>query len=500
MIEQWPILSIIIFLPLFGAFLIFISEDDSYIARRKIRNVAFLTTLVVFILSLVLWVNFDNKDAGFQMQENMNWLAAGISYHIGVDGISLLFIVLSAFLIPFCILASWKSVTEQFKEYMIAFLILETMLIGVFCALNALLFYIFFEASLIPIFIIIGVWGGGNRVYASLKFFLYTLLGSLLMLIAIMAMYWEVGSLDIPTLLNYPFSCYMQNWLWLAFFASFSIKTPMWPLHTWLPDAHVEAPTTGSVVLAGILLKLGGYGFLRFSLPMFPIASANFAPLIFVLSAVAIVYTSLVAFCQKDMKRLVAYSSIAHMGYSTMGIFAENIQSIEGAIVQMLSHGIVSSALFLCIGVLYDRVHTREIIAFSGLAKNMPKYATVFFIFTMANIGFPGTSGFLGEFLTAIGVFQGNSFAAIVATSGIIFSAIYSLYLYRRVIFGTIDKENLQALTDLSFREKCILYPMILLTVVFGIYPAPVLNVLHSSVELLVNHCNNATRMVFLRW
>lgn len=358
---------------------------------------------------------------------------------------------------------------------------------SVFCALDAILFYVFFEGSLIPMFIIIGVWGGARRVYASIKFFLYTLLGSVLMLVALMAMYWQAGTLDIPTLLNYQFPAHMQIWLWLAFFASFAVKMPMWPVHTWLPDAHVEAPTAGSVILAGVLLKLGGYGFLRFSLPMFPIASADFAPFVFTLSLIAIIYTSLVALVQSDIKKLIAYSSIAHMGYVTMGIFAANEQAIQGAIYQMLSHGIVSAALFLCVGVIYDRLHTREISAFGGLVNNMPKYAVVFLIFTMANVGLPGTSGFLGEFLTLIGVFQVNKLVVILATTGVILSAAYALYLYRRVVFGSLDKENLKVLIDLSSREKFILYPMVILTIFFGIYPTPLLKVMAFSVEALIN-------------
>lgn len=492
MTDQWPILSTVTFLPLFGALLILMIRDDSESARRNIRNVAFLTTLFVFVLSLVVCAGINNADPDFQMQEKISWLGGGISYHMGVDGISVLFVVLSAFLMPFCILASWETVRERLKDYMIAFLILETMIIGVFCALDAVLFYIFFEGSLIPMFIIIGVWGGPRRVYASFKFFLYTLLGSLLMLVAIMAMYWQAGTLDIPALLDHKFPASMQMWLWFAFLASFAVKMPMWPVHTWLPDAHVEAPTAGSIILAGVLLKLGGYGLLRFSLPMFPLASAQFAPLIFTLSAIAIVYTSLVALVQEDMKKLIAYSSVAHMGYVTMGIFAANAQGVEGAIFQMLSHGIVSAALFLCVGVIYDRMHTREIAAFGGLVNNMPKYAAVFLIFTMANIGLPGTSGFLGEFLTLIGVFRVNSWVALIAATGVIFSAAYALYLYRRVIFGALDKESLKALLDLSPREKFILYPMVVLTVFFGVYPAPVLNVMHHAVDLLINNYNNA--------
>ena len=484
---DWPILSTVTFLPLIGVVLILLIKDDGEAAKRNIRNVALFTTLFVFILSLIVWAGFDSSNPGFQMEEKINWLGSGISYHMGVDGISVLFVVLSGFLMPFCILASWETVKDRLKAYMIAFLLLEVAVIGVFCALDAVLFYVFFEGSLIPMFIIIGVWGGPRRVYASIKFFLYTFLGSVVMLVAIMAMYWQAGTLDVPTLLTYKFPAHMQFWLWIAFFASFAVKMPMWPVHTWLPDAHVEAPTAGSVILAGVLLKLGGYGFIRFSLPMFPLASADLAPFVFTLSVIAIIYTSLVALVQEDMKKLIAYSSVAHMGYVTMGIFAANEQGLQGAIYQMLSHGIVSAALFLCVGVIYDRLHTREIAAFGGLVNNMPKYAVAFMVFTMANIGLPGTSGFIGEFLTLIGVFQVNTWVALFATTGVILSASYALYLYRRVIFGKLDKESLKALLDLSPREKLILYPMIALTVFFGFYPTPILNTTAAAVEALVN-------------
>ncbi|ENR70849.1 NADH-quinone oxidoreductase subunit M [Brucella abortus] len=489
---DWPILSTVTFLPLVGALLILLIKDDSEASRRNIRNVALLTTVFVFILSLVVWAGFDNSTPGFQMVEELDWMGSGISYHMGVDGISVLFVVLSAFLMPFCILASWVSVEKRVKEYMIAFLILETLMIGVFCALDLFLFYVLFEASLIPMFIIIGVWGGKRRVYASLKFFLYTLLGSVLMLIAIMAMYWQAGTMNIVELLQYNFPASMQTWLWLAFFASFAVKMPMWPVHTWLPDAHVEAPTAGSVILAGILLKLGGYGFIRFSLPMFPLASADFAPFIFTLSVVAIIYTSLVAMVQEDMKKLIAYSSVAHMAYVTMGIFAANEQGLQGAIFQMLSHGIVSGALFLCVGVIYDRMHTREIAAFGGLVNNMPKYAVAFLIFTMANVGLPGTSGFIGEFLTLFGVFRVNTWVALFATTGVILSAAYALWLYRKVIFGALDKESLKALLDLSPREKLILYPLVALTIFFGVYPTPVFNATAGAVNALIQHYDAA--------
>jgi NADH-quinone oxidoreductase subunit M len=406
---------------------------------------------------------------------------------MGVDGISMLFVILTTFLMPLCILASWESVEKRVKEYMIAFLILETLMIGVFCALDLVLFYVFFEAGLIPMFLIIGVWGGKRRIYASFKFFLYTLLGSVLMLLAIMAMYWHAGTMDIPTLLAHEFPAGMQQWLWLAFFASFAVKMPMWPVHTWLPDAHVEAPTAGSVILAGILLKMGGYGFLRFSLPMFPDASLYFQPLVFTLSIVAIIYTSLVALMQEDIKKLIAYSSVAHMGYVTMGIFAMNIEGIQGGIYQMLSHGLVSGALFLCVGVIYDRMHTREIAAYGGLVNNMPKYAVVFLIFTMANVGLPGTSGFVGEFLTLLAVFKVNTWVALFATTGVILSAGYALWLYRRVVFGALTKDSLKNLLDLNPRERAVIYPLVVLVIFFGVYPAPILDATAASVDALVN-------------
>ncbi|MCT8990654.1 NADH-quinone oxidoreductase subunit M [Chelativorans sp. SCAU2101] len=484
---DWPILSTVTFLPLVGAFLILLIRDEGAAARRNIRNVALLTTVFTFVLSLFIWIGFDYSVPGFQMVEKREWLDSGISYHMGVDGISMLFVILTTFLMPFCILASWETIDSRVKEYMIAFLILETLMIGVFCALDIVLFYVFFEGGLIPMFIIIGVWGGPRRVYASFKFFLYTLAGSVLMLLAMMAIFWEAGTTDIPTLLTHSFPLHMQYWLWLAFFASFAVKMPMWPVHTWLPDAHVEAPTAGSVILAGILLKMGGYGFLRFSVPMFPAASMDLAPLVFTLSVVAIIYTSLVAMMQEDMKKLIAYSSVAHMGFVTMGIFALNEQGIQGAIFQMLSHGLVSSALFLCVGVIYDRMHTREIAAYGGLVNNMPKYAVAFMVFTMANVGLPGTSGFVGEFLTLLSVFRVNTWVALFAATGVILSAAYALWLYRRVIFGALTKESLKALSDLSGREKAILYPLVVLVIFFGIYPAPLLDATTASVGALLD-------------
>jgi NADH-quinone oxidoreductase subunit M len=482
------ILSVTTFLPLVGALLIATLNAE---AVRNARWIALWTTLITFFVSLLIWWNFDTTTAGFQFVEEYDWLGP-LKYKMGVDGISMLFVILTTFLMPLCILASWEAIQDRVKEYMIAFLVLETLMLGVFCALDLALFYLFFEGGLIPMFLIIGVWGGKRRVYASFKFFLYTLLGSVLMLLAMMAMYWHAGTTDIPTLLQTKFPADMQWWLWIAFFASFAVKMPMWPVHTWLPDAHVEAPTAGSVILAGILLKMGGYGFLRFSLPMFPNASADLAPFVFTLSIVAIIYTSLVALVQEDMKKLIAYSSVAHMGYVTMGIFTASQQGIDGAIFQMLSHGLVSSALFLCVGVIYDRMHTREIAAYGGLVERMPKYAVAFMVFTMANVGLPGTSGFIGEFLTLLAAFKANTWVAILATTGIILSAAYALYLYRRIIFGMLEKANLRSILDLSPREVAILAPLVLLTIFYGFYPAPVLDVTASSVKNLVQNYESA--------
>jgi len=483
---DWPIISMITLVPLFGAFLIFLVPNDSPQAGQNIRRIALFVTVFTFLASLTLWLDFDPANTGFQFVEQYEWIEGFMAYHVGVDGISLLFVILTTFLMPFCILASWKSVSHSIKEYMIAFLVLEAFMIGVFTALDLILFYIYFEAGLIPMFLIIGVWGGKRRVYASFKFFLYTLLGSVLMLLAMMTMYWEAGTTDIAVLLEHPFPPGMQTWLWLAFFASFAVKMPMWPVHTWLPDAHVEAPTAGSVILAAILLKMGGYGFLRFSLPMFPLASADFAPFVFTLSVIAIVYTSLVALMQEDIKKLIAYSSVAHMGYVTMGIFTLNQYGVEGGIYQMLSHGLVSGALFLCVGVVYDRIHTREIAAYGGLVNRMPKYAVVFLIFTMANVGLPGTSGFVGEFLTLLGAFQVNTWVAFFATTGVILSAAYALWLYRRVVFGTLDKESLKQILDMEPREKAIIYPLAILVIFFGVYPMPVFEVTGPAVEALL--------------
>ena len=477
-----PILSLCTFVPLLGALAILFSPKPD-----SARWIALGTTGIVFVLSLVMWAGFDNADSGFQMVEKLEWLGGGISYHMGVDGISMLFVVLTAGLMPFCILASWESIETRVAEYMVAFLVLETMMIGVFCALDLVLFYVLFEAGLIPMFLIIGVWGGKRRVYASFKFFLYTFIGSVLMLLAIMGMYWYAGTTDIVALLDNPnFPPQMQTWLWLAFFASFAVKMPMWPVHTWLPDAHVEAPTAGSVILAGILLKMGGYGFLRFSLPMFPVATEMFAPMVFTMSVIAIIYTSLVALAQEDMKKLIAYSSVAHMGFVTMGIFTVNHQGIEGGIFQMLSHGVVSGALFLCVGVVYDRLHTREIAAYGGLVNRMPLYAACFLVFTLANVGLPGTSGFVGEFLTMLGAFLHNSWIAIFAATGVILSAAYALLLYRRVVFGALVKPSLKTIQDLTGREIALLAPLVIITIALGVYPKPVFDVTTPAVAKLI--------------
>jgi NADH-quinone oxidoreductase subunit M len=492
----WPILSVVTFLPLVGALVIYISRGDDEAARRNARWIALWTTLVTFAISLLLVARFDAGLTDFQFVEKTSWLAAGITYHMGVDGISLPFVILTTALMPICIIASWKSVTLRVREYMMAFLILETLMVGTFCALDLVLFYLFFEGGLIPMFLIIGVWGGPRRVYASFKFFLYTLLGSVLMLLAIMALYWNGTTTDIPTLMHTAVPRSLQTWAWLAFFASFAVKMPMWPVHTWLPDAHVEAPTAGSVILAAILLKMGGYGFLRFSLPMFPLASHDFAPLIYSLSVIAIIYTSLVALMQEDVKKLIAYSSVAHMGFVTMGIFAGTVQGVAGGVFQMISHGIVSGALFLCVGVIYDRMHTREIAAYGGLVNRMPLYAMAFMVFTMANVGLPGTSGFIGEFMTLLGTFKVSIPTAFFASTGLILSAAYALWLYRKVIFGALVKPSLMSIKDLTFRECLTLFPLVALTILFGVYPKPVLDMSAASVQQLVNNYASAVTAV----
>ncbi len=485
-------LSTIIFLPLIGALFILAVRGSDAVAIRNIRWTALAATLITFGLSVILWLDFDPAQKGFQFVEERAWIG-DIAYRVGVDGISLPLILLTTFIMPLCIVASW-GVEKRVKEYMVAFLVLETLMIGVFCALDLVLFYVFFEAGLIPMFLIIGVWGGPRRVYAAFKFFLYTLLGSLLMLIAIIAMYWHAGTTDVVKLLAMPdaFPAGMQTWLWLAFFASFAVKMPMWPVHTWLPDAHVEAPTAGSVVLAAILLKMGGYGFMRFSLPMFPLASEAFAPMVFALSVIAIVYTSLVALMQEDMKKLIAYSSVAHMGFVTMGIFTFTKQGLDGALFLMISHGLVSGALFLCVGVVYDRMHTRLIDDYGGLVNRMPAYALVFMVFTMANAGLPGTSGFVGEFLTMLGAFQVNTWVAFFSAFGVILSAGYALWLFRRVVFGELTKPSLKHILDLDRRELVTLTPLLVLTIFFGVYPAPILDLGSVAVDGLAGQVQSA--------
>ncbi|MGR3465972.1 NADH-quinone oxidoreductase subunit M [Limimaricola sp.] len=492
------LLSLTTFIPLLGAGILalFLRGDDAA-AQRNAKWVALATTVFTFVVSIFILAGFDPEAPGFQFVEDRQWLL-GMRYKLGIDGISLLFVMLTTFLMPLVIAACW-DVTHRVKEYMIAFLVLETLMIGVFVALDLVLFYLFFEAGLIPMFLIIGIWGGKDRIYASFKFFLYTFLGSVLMLVAMVAMFAQAGTTDIPTLMSYNFASEtfpilgvqivggVQTLLWFAFFASFAVKMPMWPVHTWLPDAHVQAPTAGSVVLAAILLKMGGYGFLRFSLPMFPVASDIWAPLVLWLSAIAIVYTSLVALVQKDIKKLIAYSSVAHMGFVTAGIFALNQQGLDGAVFQMISHGFISGALFLGVGVIYDRMHTRDIEAYGGLVNRMPAYAAVFLLFTMANVGLPGTSGFVGEFLTLMGMFQVNTWVAAVATTGVIFSAGYALWLYRRVVMGDLIKESLKSITDMTAREKWIFAPLVVMTILLGVYPSLVTDITGPSVAALVD-------------
>ena len=501
------LLSIITFIPAVAAAImaLFLRGNDAA-AQANAKWLALLATTATFLVSIFVLAGFDPANTEMQFVEEYDWIL-GLKYKMGVDGISVLFVMLTTFLMPLTIAACW-DVEHRVKEYMIAFLMLETLMLGVFCALDLVLFYLFFEAGLIPMFLIIGIWGGKERIYAAFKFFLYTFLGSVLMLVAMIAMYMDAGSTDIPTLLNHNFGSEtmnvmgfqvvggLQTLLWLAFFASFAVKMPMWPVHTWLPDAHVQAPTAGSVVLAAILLKMGGYGFLRFSLPMFPVGSDVMAPLVLWMSAIAIVYTSLVALAQQDMKKLIAYSSVAHMGYVTMGIFAANQQGIDGAIFQMLSHGFISGALFLCVGVIYDRMHTRDIDAYGGLVNRMPAYALIFMFFTMANVGLPGTSGFVGEFLTLMGIFQVNTWVAAVATSGVILSAAYALWLYRRVVMGELVKEALKSITDMTRREKAIFAPLVAMTLLLGVYPSLVTDIIGPSVEALVTDYHAALPVV----
>ncbi|MFZ5608919.1 MAG: NADH-quinone oxidoreductase subunit M [Pseudomonadota bacterium] len=480
-----PILAILLVIPLAGAVTLMLIRGEDEQALQNIRMTALWATLVNFVGALYLWSEYDPSIAGFQFIETYT-LLGGYTARLGVDGIAVLLIVLTAFLMPICILASWRTIGTRLREYMIAFLVMETLMLGVFCALDIFVFYVFFEGGLIPMFLIIGIWGGTQRVYAAFKFFLYTLLGSVLMLLAIIYMVDVAGTTDIEALMGHDFTAGAQTWLWLAFFASFAVKMPMWPAHTWLPDAHVEAPTAGSVILAGVLLKMGGYGFIRFSLPMFPVASQELAWLVFALSLIAIVYTSLVALAQEDMKKLIAYSSVAHMGFVTMGLFTLNAQGIEGATFQMLSHGVVSGALFLCVGVVYDRLHSRLIARYGGLVNRMPKYAFVFMVFTMASIGLPGTSGFIGEFLTLVGAYKVAAWIAFIAATGVILGAAYMLWLYRRVVFGALVKEDLKTITDLDRREVLIFAPLVAVIIWMGVYPASFLEDLHAPVEKLI--------------
>ena len=489
---NFPILSLLILLPLVGAAWAMMAPGDEAARANNARWTALIVTLAEFVLGVMLWLSFDTGSAAFQFVEKLDLFAPYLSWHLGVDGIAMLLIMLSVFLMPICILASWESISKRVPEYMAAFLLMETLMIGVFASLDLFLFYLFFEGGLIPMYLIIGIWGGARRIYASYKFFLYTLLGSVLMLVAMLYMVGEAGTTDIPTLLAYDFPAGIQTWLWLAFFASFAVKMPMWPVHTWLPDAHVEAPTAGSVILAGVLLKLGGYGFLRFSLPMFPEASAQLMWLVFGLSMVAVVYTSLVALVQDDMKKLIAYSSVAHMAFVTVGLFVFNQQGIEGAIITMLSHGVVSGALFLCVGIVYDRLHTREIARYGGLAKNMPAYALFFMLFTMASVGLPGTSGFVGELLVFIGAYEAASIVAFVMLSGIILGAAYMLYLYRRVIFGTLEKAELVSMKDLTTREIAMMAPLAAVVLWMGVYPKPFLDPLHAPVAAIMARIDRA--------
>jgi NADH-quinone oxidoreductase subunit M len=488
MIANWPLLTIITFIPMIGVlFLLMIRGDDEAVSRNA-RYVALWVSGFTFVISLALVLNFDSARSGYQFEEFREWLPnTGISYHLGVDGISMPFILLSTFLTPLAILASWKSITVRVREYMIAFLVLETMMVGMFASLDMLMFYLFFEGVLIPMFIIIGVWGGARRVYAAYKFFLYTLLGSVLMLVCMLAMYLEAGTTDIPGMTAHGFSPGMQTLLFLGFFASFAVKVPMWPVHTWLPDAHVEAPTAGSMILAGVLLKMGGYGFIRFSLPMFPLASELFAPLIFTLSIVAVIYTSLVALAQSDMKKLIAYSSVAHMGFVTIGIFTLTEQGIAGAMFQMISHGLVSAALFFCVGVVYDRLHTREIDAYGGVAQVMPRYAVFFMFMMLASVGLPGTSGFVGEMLVLVGAWKASSWVAFFAATGLVLGATYMLWLYRRVMFGKVVSAEVEVMDRINGREIFIFVPLTILVLWFGVYPASLLDVMAGSIQQVLD-------------
>ena len=485
--SEIPILSILIFIPVVGIFFMLLIRNNDDQSSQNLKHTALWITFLNFIISLSLLFSFDLNNPDFQFVEKYAWIESGISYHLGIDGVSILFVILTTMLVPICILASYESIKFSVKEYLISFLALETFMIGVFCSLDLVLFYLFFEGGLIPMFLIIGIWGGERRVYSTFKFFLYTLAGSVFMLLAIIYIFISTGTTDVETLLMYNFTTNEQLILWIAFFTSFMVKIPMWPFHTWLPDAHVEAPTAGSVILAGVLLKMAGYGFIRFSIGFFPDASEFFAPFIFSLSVIAIIVTSLIALVQEDMKKLIAYSSVAHMGFVTLGIFTFTVQGIEGGIIQMISHGIVSAALFLCVGVVYDRLHTREIARYGGLVSKMPLYSFSFMIFILASLGLPGTSGFVGEFLVLLSIFTVNTYFAIFATTGVVLAATYSLWLYRRIIFGALIKDDLSEMFDLTRREIIIFLPLIILTVFIGLYPKPIINIIEPSTEKIVN-------------
>ncbi len=496
---DFPLLSLMTFLPVVGILIILMIRGDEETVAQNTKHMALYTSLFTLAFAIFMFTRFDGNSAEFQFVEHGGWLKPlGIDFHMGVDGISMFFVLLSAFLTPICILSAWDVIKVRIKEFMIAFLMLESFMIGTFVALDAVLFYVFFEGVLIPMFLIIGIWGGPRRVYASYKFFLYTLLGSVLMLIGLLVLYAQTGTTDIPTLMDNPVAPHIQTWLWLAFFASFAVKMPMWPVHTWLPDAHVEAPTAGSIILAGVLLKMGGYGFLRFSLPMFPDASAYFADFVFWLSVIAIIYTSLIALVQEDMKKLIAYSSVAHMGFVTLGIFTATTQGIEGGIFQMISHGLISGALFLSVGVVYDRLHTREIERYGGIVKNMPKYATVFMILMLASVGLPGTSGFVGEFLVLLGAFQANTIIAALAATGVILGAAYMLILYRRVIFGPRVNNDALSMPDLNQREMALLVPLVLLIIYLGIFPSVITNKISPTVDKLITDYNAKIEGTFI--
>ena len=485
--SEIPILSILIFIPVVGIFFMLLIRNNDDQSSQNLKHTALWITFLNFIISLSLLFSFDLNNPDFQFVEKYAWIESGISYNLGIDGVSILFVILTTMLVPICILASYESIKFSVKEYLISFLALETFMIGVFCSLDLVLFYLFFEGGLIPMFLIIGIWGGERRVYSTFKFFLYTLAGSVFMLLAIIYIFISTGTTDVETLLVYNFTTNEQLILWIAFFTSFMVKIPMWPFHTWLPDAHVEAPTAGSVILAGVLLKMAGYGFIRFSIGFFPDASEFFAPFIFSLSVIAIIVTSLIALVQEDMKKLIAYSSVAHMGFVTLGIFTFTVQGIEGGIIQMISHGIVSAALFLCVGVVYDRLHTREIARYGGLVSKMPFYSFSFMIFILASLGLPGTSGFVGEFLVLLSIFTVNTYFAIFATTGVVLAATYSLWLYRRIIFGALIKDDLSEMFDLTRREIIIFLPLIILTVFIGLYPKPIINIIEPSTEKIVN-------------